>query len=163
MKILYRGALLGLLALMSSAAQAAPTDWTRFTSRQYGLTIDYPVGLVDEARSNPAQGQYLLRRDAAMILSLDELKGADVRRFLDRNLLQGVKVTYSQRKNNWMAYSGYVGSDIVYGRTHISCGGRYAHSFMIRYPRTERATYDRAVERLSHSLRVDPAFISRSC
>jgi hypothetical protein len=152
-----------LLAGLAGPALAASSDWTRFTSRQYGLTIDYPVGLVDDARSNPEKGQYILKRNAAMILSVDELHGASLRSFLDRSLLQGVDVTYRQSKGNWMAYSGYVGSDIVYGRTHVSCGGRFAHSFLIRYPRSERATYDKAVVRLSHSVRVDPGFVARSC
>jgi hypothetical protein len=152
-----------LAASFAVPAFAAPQDWTRFTSRQYGLTIDYPAGLVDDARSNPGKGQYILKRNAAMILSVDELQGATLRSFLDRSLLQGVDVTYRQSKGNWMAYSGYVGSDIVYGRTHVSCGGRFAHSFLIRYPRTERATYDKAVVRLSHSVRVDPGFAARRC
>jgi hypothetical protein len=148
---------------LPGAALAQPASWTTFTSQQYGLRIAYPTHLVDEGRSRPQDGAYVLKGGARMILSLNELNGADLRRFLNRNLLQDVDVTYTRRKDNWMAYSGYVGSDIVYGRTHISCGGRYAHSFLIRYPRTERATFDRAVERLSHTIRVDPDFPARRC
>ncbi|MGQ4274756.1 hypothetical protein [Terrihabitans sp. B22-R8] len=162
MRMRYAAAALTLMASLAPA-HAAPGDWTNFTSRQYGVRIAYPTHLVDEAKSRPEQGEYTLKDNAQLILSLDELKGQDLRRFLTANLLNGVKVTYAQRKDDWMAYSGYVGDDIVYGRTHVSCEGRFAHTFLIRYPRSERATYDRAVVRLSRTMAVDPVFKKRRC
>lgn len=159
MKRIAAFAALGVLL----AAPVAAQDWTSYTSRQFGLKIAYPEHLVDAAASRPQDGEYALANDGQLVLSLDEIDGAGLRGFLDRNLLRGVDVTYTRRKGDWMAYSGYVDDYIVYGRTQLSCGGRYAHTFLIRYPRTQRATYDPAVRRLSHSLRVDPAFEARSC
>lgn len=140
----------------TTAAFAQQGDWPTYTSKQFGLKIAYPGHLVDYAASRPAQGEFALRGGGFLILTADDLQGEKLRPFLERSLLSGIDVTYVRQKGNWMAYSGYAGHEIVYGRSHLSCGGRIAHSFLIRYPQTERATYDRVVERLSHSLQLAP-------
>ena len=152
--------LAAVLVLASGAAFAQQGDWPTFTSKQFGLQIAYPDAYVGDM-SRAAEGHFALKNDGVLLLSLDELDGADLKSFLRRSLLKDIDVTYERRKKNWMAYSGYAGDYIVYGRTHLSCGGRYAHSFLIRYPRGERANYDRVVEKLSHSLRVAPEFRRR--
>jgi hypothetical protein len=149
-------------ALAATGAFAQQGDWPTYTSKQFGLEIAYPDAFVGDM-SRAAEGHFDLEGGGVLILSLDELNGEDLKPFLRRNLLRDIDVTYERRKNNWMAYSGYAGDQIVYGRTHLSCGGRYAHSFLIRYPVAERATYDRVVEKLSHSLRVSPEFRKTRC
>lgn len=152
--------LAAVFVVASGAAIAQQGDWPTFTSKQFGLQIAYPDAYVGDM-SRAAEGHFALKNDGVLLLSLDELGGADLKTFLGRSLLKDIDVTYERRKKDWMAYSGYAGDYIVYGRTHLSCGNRYAHSFLIRYPKSERATYDRVVEKLSHSLRVAPEFRSR--
>lgn len=152
---------IGLL-LAAGAALAQQGDWPTFTSKRFGIQIAYPDAFVGDL-SRAAEGHFVLKNGGLLLLSLDELRGADLKRFLRGSLLKEIDVTYERRKNNWMAYSGYAGDQIVYGRTHLSCGGRYAHTFLIRYPVSERATYDRVVEKLSHSLRVSPEFTETRC
>jgi len=154
-------AILLALALVSPAL-AQHGDWPTYTSKQFGLQIAYPDSYVGDM-SRAAEGYFALKNDGVLVLSLDELNGADLKTFLAGSLLKEIDVTYERRKKNWMAYSGYAGDYIVYGRTHLSCGGRYAHSFLIRYPTANRATYDRVVEKLSHSLRVAPEFTQTRC
>jgi hypothetical protein len=142
---------------------AAEGNWPVFTSKQFGLSIAYPEYLVDYPASRPAKGEFALKGGGRLILTMDDLGGRPLRSFLQEMVLKDVDVTYQRRKGNWMAYSGYAGGQIVYGRTHVSCGGRYAHTFLIRYPEAERATYDRVVERLSHSLKISPHFTAVNC
>lgn len=142
---------------------AAQERWPVFTSKQFGLSIAYPDHLVDYPASRPAKGQFALIGGGQLILTMDEIDGRPLRPFLKEMVLKDFDVTYQRQKGSWMAYSGYAGGEIVYGRTHVSCGGRYAHTFLIRYPRAERATYDRVVERLSHSVKVSPEFTANNC
>ena len=157
-----RTAFLTTAFLAISSAALAQGDWPTYTSKQFGIEIAYPDAFVGDM-SRAAEGHFQLKNGGFLVLSLDELNGQDLKSFLRDNLLRDMDVTYERRKNNWMAYSGYVGDQIVYGRTHLSCGGRYAHSFLIRYPASERATYDRVVEKLSHSIRVAPEFRETRC
>ena len=150
------------LAIAAFPALAQQGDWPTYTSKQFGIEIAYPDAFVGDM-SRAAEGHFTLKNGGFLVLSLDELDGRDLREFLNGHLLRDIDVTYERRKKNWMAYSGYSGDQIVYGRTHLSCGGRYAHSFLIRYPVAERAAYDRVVEKLSHSLRVSPEFRQTRC
>ena len=158
-KIIFAAA----VALAPIGAAAQQGDWPTFTSKQFGLQIAYPDAFVDMEASRAAEGHFALKDGGVLLLSLDELRGEGLEAFLRQSLLKDIDVTYRRRKANWMAYSGYAGDQIVYGRTHVSCNGRYAHSFLIRYPVRERATYDRVVEKLSHSLRVSPDFVATRC
>lgn len=142
---------------------SAQEKWPVFTSKQFGLSIAYPDHLVDYPASRPAKGEFALKGGGRLVLTMDDLHGRQLQPFLREMILKDVEITYQRRKGNWMAYSGYAGGEIVYGRTHVSCGGRYAHTFLIRYPEAERSTYDRVVERLSHSLKVSPQFTAGKC
>jgi hypothetical protein len=142
---------------------SAQESWPVFTSKQFGLSIAYPDHLVDYPASRPAKGEFALKGGGRLILTMNDLGGQELRPFLQETLLKDIDVTYQRQKGNWMAYSGYAGQDIVYGRTHLSCGGRYAHTFLIRYPEAERGIYDRVVERLSHSLKISPQFTAGKC
>lgn len=155
---------LGVLLLVGLASPlAAQEKWPVFTSKQFGLSIAYPDHLVDYPASRPAKGEFALKGGGRLILTMDDLGGRGLRPFLQEAILKDVDVTYQRQKGNWMAYSGYAAGEIVYGRTHASCGGRYAHTFLIRYPEARRMTYDRVVERLSHSLKIAPKFMASNC
>jgi hypothetical protein len=159
-----RYAILGAAFLaMSAGAASAQEKWPVFTSKQFGLSIAYPGHLVDYPASRPAKGEFALKGGGRLILTMDDLNGRGLRPFLNETLLKDIDVTYQRQKGSWMAYSGYAGGEIVYGRSHLSCGGRYAHTFLIRYPEAARGTYDGVVERLSHSLRVSPQFAADHC
>lgn len=142
---------------------AARENWPVFTSKQFGLQIAYPEHLIDYPASRPAKGEFALKGGGRLVLTMDDLGGRRLRPFLNETLLKDIDVTYQRQKDSWMAYSGYAGSEIVYGRSHVSCGGRTAHTFLIRYPQAQRATYDRVVERLSHSLKISPQFTTENC
>lgn len=157
---IFLGAALAALITGSAFAEEA---WPIYTSKQFGIAIAYPGHLVDYPASRPARGEFALKNGGQLILTKDDLQGQKLPDFLNGALLQGVDVTYTRQKGNWMAYSGYVGDQIVYGRSHLSCGGQIAHTFLIRYPESERAVYDRVVERLSHSLKVAPGFDGQIC
>jgi hypothetical protein len=162
--LVMRYAILTAAFLAATAgAASAQEKWPVFTSKQFGLSIAYPGDLVDYPASRPAKGEFALKGGGRLVLTMDDLQGQSLRPFLNQTLLKDIDVTYQRQKDNWMAYSGYAGTEIVYGRTHLSCGGRYAHTFLIRYPEAARATYDRVVERLSHSLRVSPQFTAANC
>ena len=158
-----RQIVLGAAVFLGLCGAASAEPWPVYTSKQFGLKIAYPGHLVDYSQSRPARGEFALKGGGLLIFTKDALGGQKLKTFLHGTLLRDVDVTYSQQKGNWMAYSGYVGSQIVYGRSHLSCGGQVAHSFIIRYPKAERATYDRVVERLSHSLQVAPGFDGQMC
>jgi hypothetical protein len=111
----------------------------------------------------PADNQYPLVDGGLLALNIRPLEGRTIEAFIKQNLPEGASLTYQRRKANWLAYSGYYGDDIFYGRTHLSCGDTNAHSFIIRYPRSKRALYDRVVERMSHSFQVSREFQRANC
>ena len=157
-RTVFLGAAFALAMLGGASAQ----EWQTYRSKQFGIQIAYPGDLVDYSQSRPARGEFALRNGGRLVLTKSDLGGQRLSDFLNGTLLKDVDVTYTRQKDGWMAYSGYVGDHIVYGRSQLSCGGRTAHSFLIRYPVRERAVYDPIVERLSHSLRVERAAL-RAC
>jgi len=155
-----------LLAFTAGAPPAeaqSQSDWRRFTSPDLGLSISMPYHLIDGELDEDSLDTIPLRGRAALYLNMSPLGDERLETFVKRAVLNGIDVTYQRKKGNWIAYSGFAGDEIVYGRTVLSCGGRYAHSFVIAYPAALRPTYDPVVTRLSHSLRPDPSFEARNC
>jgi hypothetical protein len=162
-RLLHRS-LLALLVFGCAAASAAQAlEWRHVVSPAHGTEIAIPIDLVDQRRSDMVGGRLALKDGAILAMNLTELHGRSLDGFIMPNLPANFRITYRRRKGNWLAFSGYYRDSIIYGRTQASCGGRYAHSFMIRYPRADRGLYDRVVERMSLSFRVQPVFERTRC
>jgi serine/threonine-protein kinase len=138
-------------------------EWRRVQSPAQGISVSMPTDLIEADQPYSAQGQYSLARGAMLALNMRPLGGRSLDEFIRQNLPPEAEITYRRRKADWLAYSGYFGNGIFYGRTHLSCGGAYAHSFLIRYPQSERTLYDPVVERMSLSFRVQPRFAATHC
>ena len=159
----HAGRFVAVLVLAGAMAPAWAQDagWTRLVSRPHGVSVSFPSDLI--VRESPRQGRYELEGDASVELNVSPLKGEELDVFIRRHVLRNIEVTYRRKMDDWMAYSGYLGSDIVYGRTILSCDGRFAHSFVLTYPAAARATYDRVSERMSLTMRVTDGFERENC
>jgi hypothetical protein len=149
-----------LSAAISVSASAQEAGWRRLVS--LGISVAFPAHLVEDDREG-RDGRFLLADGAQVEFNVSDLRTTPLDAFVHQHVLRRIDVSYRRKAANWMAYSGYRGHEVVYGRTVLSCEGRYAHSFVLTYPRAARATYDAVAERMSLTMRVDPGFTRRNC
>lgn len=154
-------------ALVFAFASAALADaWTRYVNPRFGTRADVPAeGFVADPAPQNGGGQSWTSVDGQGRISVygsftvvaDSFK--DYRAFtLDAARDSGVAITYSAAKDTWFAYSGTVGSEIVYEKAVLSrdCNPHVANHIYLRYPAVQRARYDAIVKRMAKSLRGGP-------
>jgi hypothetical protein len=147
-------------AVISVSALAQEAGWRQLVS--LGISVAFPAHLVEDD-SERRNGRFVLADGAHVEFNVSDLRTTPLDAFVHQHVLRRIDVTYRRKAANWMAYSGYRGHEVVYGRTVLSCDGQYAHSFVLTYPRAARATYDAIAERMSLTMRVDSDFTRRNC
>ena len=155
------------MALALAFGSAALADaWTTYVNPRFGTRADVPAeGFVADPPPQNGGGQSWSSTDGRGRISVygtftvvaDSFKG--YRAFtLDAARDDGVAITYSAAKGDWFAYSGTVGSEIVYEKAVLSraCDPVVANHIYLRYPADQRARYNAIVKRMATSLRGGP-------
>ncbi|TXM63905.1 hypothetical protein FV226_27115 [Methylobacterium sp. WL12] len=166
------------MLLFSAPAVANDADlWVLFSNTRFGTIAEIPQGLF-KAQQPPANGdgRTFRSKDGAEVrifgnYNTEETFGAYKQWLWDLLPRERIRVSYktsgehwqarSDLKNansppvvtggNWLAYSGYQGSNIVYRKQIEGCDA--LHTVSAVYPRALRAKYDPVVARIAGALR----------
>lgn len=154
--------LVGLFLFARSIAIA--DDWMSYVNPRFGTTAEVPVeGFAANRPPDNGDGQSWASVDGKGTISIygsfmvvaDTFQG--YREFtLNTAREDGVTITHSAGRDDWFAYSGTRGPDIVYMKALLSkdCAPPTAHHVYLKYPATQRKRYDPIVTRVAKSLRA---------
>lgn len=153
MRPIARMTLAALLGWAGSIAPAFSQDFT-YRNERFGTSATFPADIFSTALEAPAEGDGLgwVSPDGANIFVYGrENAGGETPRSVIAGRAGVDDVTYNRSGNRWAVVSGYRDGEIFYERYIFR--GDLIHSVSIRYPQTERATYDRLVGPITMSLR----------
>lgn len=131
--------------------------WARYVNTRFGTGLDYPADrLAMQPPPENGDGRTFVSLDGGVVLrvfgqhNIDDLDG---RAMLARDRAAGGydKVTYDTARAGRYTMSGYVEGDIFYRSARIDPDEGVFHVFEITYPKSDRAFWDKAVERMAKS------------
>jgi hypothetical protein len=132
---------------------AGPNDpaanWTTFRDTRFDFALRYPAGVFafDAGQSNANVRTFLSHdgRASLRIVAAQNSAGltpASFRRALIKERYAGAAFESAPRRRHWFALSGTKGGEVFVERITFSCDGRSMHGWQLRYPSSERASYD---------------------
>ena len=135
-----------------TAVQADParsTIWRTYRDSRFDFALRYPAGLLafDAARSDAHVSTFVSRDGQAVlrIVAAENTAGitpGGYRSVLMKDRYAGAQFKPAPRREHWFALSGTLGDEVFLERVTFSCDGRSMHGWQIRYPSSQRATYD---------------------
>jgi curved DNA-binding protein CbpA len=138
-----------------SASPASPRDavgapiWRTYRDARFDFALRYPAGLFafDAARSDAHVSTFVSRDGHAVlrIVAVENTAGitpAGYRSVLMKDRYAGAAFRPAPRARRWFALSGTIGDEVFLERVTFSCDGRSMHGWQMRYPSSQRATYD---------------------
>jgi DnaJ-like protein len=128
---------------------ARATIWQTYRNTRFNFALRYPAGLLafDAARSDAHVSTFVSRDGQAVlrIVAAENTAGitpASYRSVLMKDRYAGAVFEPAPRREHWFALSGTLGDEVFRERVTFSCDGRFMHGWQMRYPLSQRATYD---------------------
>ncbi|HXE88881.1 MAG TPA: J domain-containing protein [Hyphomicrobiaceae bacterium] len=128
---------------------ARATIWRTYRDARFDFALRYPAGLLafDAARSDAHVSTFVSRDGQAVlrIVAAENTAGitpGGYRSVLMKDRYAGAKFKPAARREHWFALSGTLGDEVFLERVTFSCDGRSMHGWQMRYPASQRATYD---------------------
>ena len=142
-------------AAVVDGADTSPLDparsaiWRTYRDARFDFALRYPAGLLafDAARSD-AHVRTFVSRDGQAILRIvaaentARITPGGYRSVLMKDRYAGAQFKPAPRSEHWFALSGTLGDEVFLERVTFSCDGRSMHGWQIRYPASQRSTYD---------------------
>jgi hypothetical protein len=132
-----------------ASVAALPVDWATYRDQRFDFALRYPAGIfaLDAARSTDLVHTFVSSDGRAVlrIVAAQNTAGISLGRFrsaLIRNRYAGASFDRTTQRRHWFALSGTLGQEVFLERVTFSCDGRSMHGWQIRYPSSQRATYD---------------------
>jgi curved DNA-binding protein CbpA len=129
-----------------SADQAG---WTTFRDPRFAFTLEYPAGIFtfDVAQSDAHTHTFVSRdrRATFRIVAAENATGVSLARFrrtLMKKRYAGASFERTQRRRHWFVLAGTLRGEAFLERVTFSCDGKTLHGWQMRYPVSQRATYD---------------------
>lgn len=147
-----QAALQGASHLGLSAPIPGGANWTTYRDTRFDFALRYPAGIF---RFDPTQsganvhtfvsrdGRAVLRIVAAEIAARTTLVRFGRALIKKRYRGAAAKLRKILRRRRWFALWGTHGEEILRERVTFACDGRSMHGWLMRYPESQRATYDR--------------------
>ncbi|MCU0391993.1 MAG: hypothetical protein MUE81_12810 [Thermoflexibacter sp.] len=143
-----------ILFLIYCTPTYAQLNYETYCNSRFSYCIDYPTTLIPQGEAFNGDGQKFTSKDKKVILTVWGINDA-----LDSGIKgsyaeysKGNKITYKVLKNNWFIISGYTPKgNIFYQKTMLIDG--VFKTFILEYPMTEKATYDKVCQRLLNSFK----------
>ena len=147
----------GLVFLGSpSQAQTSSPHWKRIDDRKIGVSVDYPTGAFPAyaGATDRHPGKRFWSRDGQAefaYYAFENKRRETPERYLKRTLVvEPRKLIYKRITNNFFVISSIRNKRIFYSRCNF---GPRVKCIYLQYPASEKRKWDRAVTRISHSLR----------
>jgi curved DNA-binding protein CbpA len=135
---------LGLPAKLADEA-----GWTTFHDPRFEFTLRYPAGtfIFDPAQSDAHMHTFVSRdrRATFRIVAAENAAGITLARFratLIKKRYAGASFEQTPQRRHWFALGGTLGEEVFLERITLSCDGKTLHGWQMRYPLSQRATYD---------------------
>ena len=136
----------------ASTAQTVPRGkpviWKLYLNAKSGFALRYPADVFPLARTSvETKDRLLTSEDGRAVLHIFSIpnRAATLQEY-QRSLKSGryadATFDYVLQRGHWFGLSGTVGEEVFYERVTLSCDRRSIHSWVLVYPRAERAFYD---------------------
>ncbi|MEO9788758.1 MAG: hypothetical protein ABJF67_14270 [Aurantimonas coralicida] len=145
-------AALALAAALTAVAPANADDVT-YRNERFGTTASFPAEAFPDQLPAPTNGDGLgwsSPEGAEIFIYARPREPGETPQAVVGQRADTDEVTYDRSGNRWAVVSGYRDGRIFYER-YIFRGG-LVHSVSIRYPESERATYDKLVGPITMTL-----------
>ena len=147
----------GLVSLgPPSHAQTSSPHWKRIDDRKIGVSVDYPAGVFPDyagATDRHPGKRFASRGGQAEFAyyAFENKRRETPARYLKRTLVvEPRKLIYKRITNNFFVISSIRNKRIFYSRCNF---GPNVKCIYLQYPVSEKRKWDRAVTRISRSLR----------
>jgi hypothetical protein len=141
--------------VQSAHPQAFDESWKRISDREIGISVDYPSGIF-ATYSGPTDrhpGKRFRSADGAEFAyyAFDNKADESPSSYLDRTLIvEKRKLIYKRITSRFFVISSIRNGRIFYSRCNF---GPRVKCIYLDYPAADKRAWDRAVTRVSHSLR----------
>jgi hypothetical protein len=123
--------------------------WSTFRDPRFDFVLRYPAGVFafDPAQSDANVHTFVSRDHRAIfrIVAAENSAGISLGGFrsrLIRRRYAGASLERTPRRRHWFALAGTKGDEAFMERVTFSCDGKFMHGWQMRYPASQRATYD---------------------
>jgi curved DNA-binding protein CbpA len=125
------------------------TIWRTYRNARFDFALRYPAGLFTfDAAKSDAHVSTFVSRDGLAVLRIvaaentGRITPASYRNVLMKDRYAGAAFQSAPRREHWFALSGTLGDEVFLERVTFSCDGKSMHGWQLRYPSSQRATYD---------------------
>ena len=138
-----------------TASLAGPHDraraaiWQTYRDARFDFALRYPAGIFAfEPTRSDAHVSTFVSRDGHAVLRIVAAENTaritlgSYRSMLMKDRYAGASFKPAPRREHWFALSGTLGDEVFLERVTFSCDGRSMHGWQMRYPSSQRATYD---------------------
>jgi curved DNA-binding protein CbpA len=132
---------------VSEAADEA--GWTTFRDPRFEFALRYPAGIFafDPGQSDTNLHTFVSRdrRATFRIVAAENSAGVSLARFrstLIKKRYAGAAFDQTPQRRHWFALAGTLGEEAFLERVTFSCDGKSLHGWQIRYPLSQRTTYE---------------------
>jgi curved DNA-binding protein CbpA len=132
-----------------SPRSAAEAGWTTFRDPRFAFTLLYPAAIFafDPAQSDAHMHTFVSRdrRATFRIVAAENAQGVSLARFrstLMKKRYAGASFEQTPQRRHWFALAGTLGEEAFLERVTFSCDGKTLHGWQMRYPLSQRTTYD---------------------
>jgi hypothetical protein len=138
----------------------APAEEKSYRNERFGFSFTYPSDVLvpDEKLTSEAgvafasaDGRVRLLASAGPNATEGDLES--YRQFVLSETYAGAKISYAPVRSNWFVVAGEKEGFVFYERITFACAGSRIYGWQMTYPVSERATYDRILERIHKSYR----------
>jgi curved DNA-binding protein CbpA len=134
------------LGVPKSADEAG---WITFRDPRFELALRYPAAVFtfDPAQSDTNMHTFVSRdrRATFRIVASENSAGVSLPRFrstLIKKRYAGASFEQTPQRQHWFALAGTQGKEAFLERITFACDGKSLHGWQMRYPLSDRATYD---------------------
>ena len=131
------------------SGSAEDAGWATFRDPRFELTLRYPVGIFtfDPAQSDAQIHTFVSRdhRATFRIVAAENATGVSLGRFrgtLMKKRYAGASFDQAPQGRHWFALVGTLGEEAFLERVTFTCDGKTLLGWQMRYPLSQRATYD---------------------
>ena len=153
---------LSVAILLSQFLTVLAAEWLTYINPRFGTSAQIPAsGFVADPPPENGDGQGWTSIDGQGFITISGSfltigkNLAEFRQWMeDTSATDDVDITYSDAKDNWFAYAGFRGSEIIYIKVLMSetCGTPILNHIFMQYPKAQVEAYAPIAKRLSDSL-----------
>ena len=146
----------GLASALAMFSAPAAADMLTYTNSRFGTSVRFPAELFSERMEPPQNGDGMTWTapdgGSLAVYAFNNALDVTPEGLADESAgRDDVKITYRRIGKNWAVLSGFEDGLIFYQRFEFGKEG-VIHSMLLKYPESERGTYDAVTGPMADSL-----------